>query len=184
MYRLLLGLSRVLQDSRADRYRPFCHTGSAGLQIRDGKKIPPPTPEGHEGRLFPPEQLSFKVPEQGTANGKCLQCDSSFTRRPDMATEALWRHLGAGQNHSQLLPLGRRPYERPQSSSGRQSAARLVSGCRYLRIAEYQLSELDDEVKKYKFTRTPRKRMWRRRSGGCCSSTGCSNAVATVAKSV
>jgi hyperosmotically inducible periplasmic protein len=53
-----------------------------------------------------------------------------------------------------------------------QYAARLLSGCRYLRIAEYQLSALDDEVKKYKFIRTPTKRMWRRRSGGCCSSTG------------
>jgi hypothetical protein len=34
------------------------------------KKIPPPTPEGHEGRLFPPEQHSFTVLERGTANGK------------------------------------------------------------------------------------------------------------------
>jgi hypothetical protein len=29
------------------------------LKLHQPKKVPPPTPEGHEGRLFPPEQ-SFK----------------------------------------------------------------------------------------------------------------------------
>ncbi len=30
------------------------------IPCNQGKKVPPPTPEGHEGRLFPPEQ-SFKT---------------------------------------------------------------------------------------------------------------------------
>ncbi len=35
------------------------------------KKVPPPTPEGHEGRLFPPEQ-SFKSADQIVdLNGRC-----------------------------------------------------------------------------------------------------------------
>jgi len=38
---------------------PFSSRGIILLRLHQPKKVPPPTPEGHEGRLFPPEQ-SFK----------------------------------------------------------------------------------------------------------------------------
>jgi hypothetical protein len=47
------------------------------LRLHQPKKVPPPTPEGHEGRLFPPEQ-SFKS-EFGISDLTCgrkkILCD-------------------------------------------------------------------------------------------------------------
>ena len=39
--------------------RGFAGHGAVWLRLHQPKKVPPSTPEGHEGRLFPPEQ-SFK----------------------------------------------------------------------------------------------------------------------------
>jgi hypothetical protein len=66
------------------------------LQPARTKKIPPPTPGGHEGRLFPPEQRSFTVPERGIANGKWLHGHSWFESPPDIPIYAVSRQLGAG----------------------------------------------------------------------------------------
>src|SRR5450432_2426407 len=51
-------------DERGGEWTPeaqmrFAGRGNILRQLHQPKKVPPPTPEGHEGRLFPPEQ-SFK----------------------------------------------------------------------------------------------------------------------------
>jgi hypothetical protein len=43
------GSSRILRRSAEDFFVPFLSR----------KKVPPPTPERHEGRLFPPEQANL-----------------------------------------------------------------------------------------------------------------------------
>ena len=57
--------------------RPFFRREMVLLRLHQAKKVPPPTPEGHEGRLFPPEQ-SFKS-EFGISDLTCgrkkILCD-------------------------------------------------------------------------------------------------------------
>jgi hypothetical protein len=67
------------------------------LQSGDGKKIPPPTPEGHEGRLFPPEQRSLRY-----LSGE-LQMENSYIAIRRSSRGRMWQSTPARGDSEQAI---------------------------------------------------------------------------------